>query len=80
MNKEIQGNVKHKKFASRLQISMKFLLQVASDIRRILQKFQSSKSFSLEIRKKRNPDFTLIYLFDKKSVQTLLEENCKLVN
>ena len=46
-----------------LQISMKFLLPIASDIRRILWEFQNSEPLTLEIRNKFYVPVTQIFFF-----------------
>ena len=58
-----------------LPIYMKFLLQVASDIRRVLEKFKNSIPFSLEICNKNAALFSLGFLcLLESSVQTVLQE------
>ena len=61
---------------------MKFLLQVASDNRRILWKMLELKTLQVRNKNKKlcNPDFLLIFCLLKESVQMFLEENCKFVN
>ena len=57
-----------------LQISMKFLLQVAFDIRRTLYEIFRTQTFWFRYKKPNcNPDFLLFSLFAKSIFQMLLE-------